>query len=83
MFFSFIILGSLKTKNYCQLYVITSRPIFSSKGTIYTNNKELLLNCSNVMDEIISEITNVKVDIDIKRDYVDIESLREQMKACL
>lgn len=35
---------------------------------------------SNVMDEIIGEITNVKVDIDIKRDYVDIENLREQME---
>lgn len=56
MFFSFIVLGSLKTKNYFQFYVITSRPIFSSKGTIYTNNKELLLKCSNVMDEIIAII---------------------------
>ena len=35
---------------------------------------------SNVIDEIIGEITNVKVDIDIKRDYVDIENLREQME---
>lgn len=75
--YSFIILGTLKPKNYCWLYVITSRPRFSRKGSIYTNNKELLLKFSSIMGEtaillwLFSDIKNLTRSLTIMETIKD------------